>query len=148
MSETGMQVTWFRRLLEELKYPQGTAVIREDNQGSIAMLNSTGYHCCTCHIDIGFHFIKELVDKSIANVEYITTKDMVADVRTKGVGRDSHACLRTAMGVLPNFQTQGTVGVNGTSQLFPARASILCVALHFFIFRELLTTPKLHTVWC
>ena len=51
------------------------------------------------HIDIKFHYIRDAVSKKIILVEYCTTKDMVADVFTKGLPKPAFEKLRVQMGV-------------------------------------------------
>ncbi|KAE8904698.1 hypothetical protein PF002_g10125 [Phytophthora fragariae] len=59
-----------RRLLEDIGAEQvGAAVIYEDNQGALGLANNVGYQDRIKHIDIRYHFIREMVvSKSGAGV--------------------------------------------------------------------------------
>jgi hypothetical protein len=91
---------WLRRLLEDLSFEQKQATtIFEDNQGCIAMAKNPITHERTKHIDIKYHFVRELIeDKKIA-IQYIPTEDMLADIMTKGLARDRHQRICTAIGL-------------------------------------------------
>ena len=57
--------------------------IFEDNQGAIALVNNPVHHQRSKHIDIKYHFIRDVCDKGKINVVYLPTDEMVADIFTK-----------------------------------------------------------------
>ena len=59
--------------------------IFEDNQGTIALSNNDVHHRRTKHIDIRYHFIREVVAKKEVVLRYLPTNDMVADIFTKAL---------------------------------------------------------------
>ena len=58
-----------------------------DNQGSLALTRDNKYHSRTKHIDLQYHFIHEAVDDAKIQVEYIPTKDNIANIFTKSLAR-------------------------------------------------------------
>ena len=50
-------------------------------------------HDRTKHIDIRYHFVRELVADMAISVVYIQTKRMIADLMTKAVSREVHETL-------------------------------------------------------
>ena len=62
-------------------------IIYEDNQGAIALVENPVHHQRTKHIDIRFHFIRDQVTNGCIKVQYLQTKEMIADCLTKPVGR-------------------------------------------------------------
>jgi ribosomal protein L7Ae-like RNA K-turn-binding protein len=50
-------------------------------------------HDRTKHIDIRYHFVRELVENMQISVVYIETKKMIADLLTKAVSRVVHDTL-------------------------------------------------------
>ena len=60
-------------------------VVHEDNTGAIFMVNNTQVGARTKHIDVKYHFSKELVEDGVMKVVYINTKGNYADVMTKNV---------------------------------------------------------------
>ena len=54
-----------------------------DNQGAVALTENPHLHERSKHIDIVYHYIRDLVEKGKAFVEYIPTDCMTADGMTK-----------------------------------------------------------------
>ena len=54
-----------------------------DKEGAIKLAANPRSSACTKHIDIRFHFIRELVRTGTIAVEHIPTKEQRADVLTK-----------------------------------------------------------------
>ena len=60
LSTATQEALWLRRLLSEIKaIPAAPTVIKEDNQGTIAVAKNPISHARTKHIDIKFHFVRE-----------------------------------------------------------------------------------------
>src|SRR5260370_35619706 len=58
-----------------------------DNQGAIALTKNPHLYKRSKHIDICYHFIRDLVKKEKLKIIYIPTKDMIADSLTKTLQR-------------------------------------------------------------
>ncbi|KAE9023480.1 hypothetical protein PR003_g13857 [Phytophthora rubi] len=58
------------------------SLIWEDNQAAIALAQNAGYHARTKHVDIRHHFIKENVERGTVKVQYVDTKNQLADILT------------------------------------------------------------------
>lgn len=67
--------------LDKSKYT--TTVIFEDNQGTIAIAKNPVHRQRCKHIDIKYHFIREVVNSGRLLLEYCPTEEMVADLMTK-----------------------------------------------------------------
>ena len=79
-------------LIQWLNHFQGISlpeycVIHEDNQGAIALANNPVSHQRSKHIDIRYHFIRNLVRNETIQLRYCPTEDMVADIMTKSVSK-------------------------------------------------------------
>jgi hypothetical protein len=78
------EVLFLRQLLTNLNLePSGATRMLEDNIGCIALVTNPMTTGKTKHIDIKYHFIKELVKSMTVEVQYCPTKDMIADALTK-----------------------------------------------------------------
>jgi thiamine pyrophosphate-dependent acetolactate synthase large subunit-like protein len=66
-----------------LDIPINIPVIMEDNQGAIKLGHNAEFHKRTKHIDIKYHYIRELVEGNKLRIIYINTKDQLADPLTK-----------------------------------------------------------------
>jgi hypothetical protein len=88
LSEASNQGQWIRTLIREL---QRTDLLEEslatpiysDNQGCIALAKDPVGHRRTKHIDVRYHYIRQLVTYGKATITYLPTEDMVADILTK-----------------------------------------------------------------
>ena len=70
-----------------------------DNQGAGAISRNNGVSQRTKHIDIRHLFCRQAVDEGLAEVKYLSTKEMPADVFTKPLGRIQFVHLRPLLGV-------------------------------------------------
>ena len=58
-------------------------VVYEDNQSLIPIAPKNGYQSRAKHINIRYHFIREQVQQVIVEIQYIESKDQLADFSTK-----------------------------------------------------------------
>ena len=56
-----------------------------DNEGAVALANNPLSSARTKHIDVRFHFIRELVRSKTISVKYVSTKEQHADILTKAL---------------------------------------------------------------
>ncbi|KAJ3557795.1 hypothetical protein NP233_g11654 [Leucocoprinus birnbaumii] len=102
------EAVWLRTLLKELDFPQTDAtIIHADNQGCIALAGNPVSHSRAKHIDIRHHFIRERIENKEIKLEYISTKNMLADIFTKALPRESFIKFRERLGVLPGVSSRG-----------------------------------------
>ena len=90
------EAIWLRRLIFEL-FPLSTSptTIYCDNQAAIKLANDDNYHARTKHIDICFHFIRQVIADGTITLIYCPTDDMAADFLTKSLPKwkvSTHAC--------------------------------------------------------
>jgi hypothetical protein len=86
---------YLRQLLGDLGFEQREAtVICEDNQGCIALAENPVMHKRTKHIDVKHHFIRERVESGEIEVQYVPTRDQLADMLTKPLKRIDHERFR------------------------------------------------------
>ncbi|KAF3649091.1 hypothetical protein FXO38_17852 [Capsicum annuum] len=103
------QVICLRRMLAELQHKQesGTGIYC-DNKASIAMTKNPSFHSRTKHIDIRFHFIRDLVAKEEIILKHCSTHKKLADILTKSLAADKFIYLRALLGVC-NFELRGSI---------------------------------------
>ena len=58
-------------------------------------------HCKTKHILIKYNFLQEHVAKKNIKMEYIGTKEQIADIFTKPLLGETFEYLRQGLGVIP-----------------------------------------------
>lgn len=102
------QAIWLRRLLGDFGQVQEDATgIFCDNKASIAMTKNPTFHSRTKHIDIRFHFIRNLVASEKIILNYCNTNKQVADILTKSLPYAKHHYFICQMGVT-NFEARGS----------------------------------------
>ncbi len=94
------EAIWLRQLLSELGLDVSShTVLCIDNQSAIAIARNLEFHDHTKHIDVHYHFLRQVVkDKSI-ELSYTPTGDQVADILTKDLPPVSHNKFKEAMGI-------------------------------------------------
>ena len=101
-SEAAKQVVYLRRILHELGFPQSSpTVMYEDNTGvvGIAMSNASTFSGRTKHLDLRHKYVCEAVREKHVSVQWISTKDQIADMFTKALPRQQFEQLRSRMGI-------------------------------------------------
>ena len=68
-----------------------------DNTSAINISKNVVMHSKTKHIPIKFHFLQEQVTEKNIKLEYIETKEQVADIFTKPLPRETFECIREKM---------------------------------------------------
>ncbi len=63
------------------------------------MKNADMFHARTKHIDIRYHFIRELCDEKKLELEYCPTNEMAANLLTKPLPRPRLAALSFILGL-------------------------------------------------
>ena len=83
LSAATQEAVWLSRLLTDIKAPpKAPIVIKEDNQGTIAVARNPVSHNRTKHIDIKFHYVREALEDGIIDLTYCPTEQMTADMLT------------------------------------------------------------------
>jgi hypothetical protein len=71
-----------------------------DNTSAISISKKPVMHSKTKHIPIKYHFIWEQVVENKIRVEYVGTKEQVADIFTKPLPRESFEYIFHILGVI------------------------------------------------
>ena len=104
------QAVWLHRMLCDLKHQQGTpTVIYCDNKSTISLTKNPVFHGRSKHIDIKFHFIRDLVKDNEIVIEYCRSKEQVADIFTKPLKVDTFLKLKKTLGMM----SYGKLGLRG-----------------------------------
>jgi hypothetical protein len=100
LAEAAREASWLRNLFEELGFPQThPTIIRGDNNGSIAMARNPQFHQRSKHIEIRWHFIRDLISKNIISIEECRDPEQTANVLTKPLTRFKHNKHIAKMGI-------------------------------------------------
>ena len=86
LSDCSRQVVWMHTLLGELGYNLKPIPICGDNQGSIFITSNPMTEKRSKHINICFHYIREVIERKLAEVFFIDGDKNPADLLTKNLG--------------------------------------------------------------
>ena len=94
------QLLWIKKLLGDYGISQDPMVIYCDNSNAIDISKNPIQHSMTKHIEIRYHFIRDLVERKIVTFEYIPTERQNADIFTKPLDRSNFETFRQVIGVI------------------------------------------------
>ena len=98
-SEACKEAIWLGRLVTDLGIKQQTPMLHCDSQSAIQLARNLVYHSKTKHVDVKYHFMREMLkDKQIQLVKVHTTENPT-DLLTKGLPEESFVHCRKLLGV-------------------------------------------------
>ena len=74
-------------------------ILKSDNLGAIHLTSKSQFHGRTKHIEIHYHWIREVVNQGKLLLKHCSTEDMVADLLTKSLGKPQVQRLRMKLGL-------------------------------------------------
>lgn len=94
------EIIWFRSLLYELDLKlDGPTKIFEDNQSCIKVANNGSFAVKSKHISIEYRFVHEKIKMRAIKLEYCPTSEMIADILTEALSKNSFKKLRDRINI-------------------------------------------------
>ena len=96
MCAGAQELLYLTQFLSELEVPQltppagMTMQMRGDNQSALKMAMEGSDNSRSKHINIRYHFLKDLVEQRVLEVQYVPTAENIADILTKPLQRIKH----------------------------------------------------------
>ena len=87
ITEAVKEAIWLHGLLEELGVGQKHLMVHSDSQSAIHLAKNQVFHARTKHIDVRYHFVREILEEEEILLQKIRTEDNPADMLTKVVTR-------------------------------------------------------------
>jgi hypothetical protein len=95
------QSIWLRNILKHLMVDQDhNTLIFCDNSSSIKLSKNPILHGRCKHIDVRFHFLRDLTKEGIVELVHCKTQDQLADIMTKPLKLENYYSIRSKMGML------------------------------------------------
>ena len=95
------EVVWIRKLLSDLFDLQLDATcIYYDNQSCVKLTENLVFHDKSNHIEIKYHYIRDMVQRRVVKLHYVATDEQIVDVLTKPLARVKFEYFRENLGVL------------------------------------------------
>lgn len=84
LADVSAEVTWVISLLRELGLsPTSSPTLWCDNLGATYLCVNLVFHARTKHVEVYYHFVRDKVASGDLQVNFISTKDQLADIFTK-----------------------------------------------------------------
>jgi len=101
LSEAAREACWLRNLHTKLGLLSSNTPTKlyGDNEGSLAMARNPQLHQRSKHIDLRWHWIRQMVQDNVINVESCRDPEQTADVLTKALPRPKHTKHIAEMGL-------------------------------------------------
>ena len=99
LSDCNRQVVWVLTLLEEIGYKFRPIPICGDNQGALFMASNPITEKRSKHIDIRYHYVREVIAAKKVEVFYIDGNDNPADMFMKNLGHVKFLKFRSLLGL-------------------------------------------------
>ncbi|MCO5606038.1 hypothetical protein L7F22_060225 [Adiantum nelumboides] len=98
------EAVWLRRILTDLGVQVATATTLQcDNQSCMAIAKNPVFHARTKHIEIQYHYVRELIEDEIIELEYCPTLENQADIFTKPLPSNLHYQHLHQLGIGPRL---------------------------------------------
>ncbi|KAL2251475.1 UNVERIFIED_CONTAM: Retrovirus-related Pol polyprotein from transposon TNT 1-94 [Sesamum indicum] len=88
VTEAAKELIWLQHFLGELGKPQADVILHGDSQSAIHLAKNPAFHSRTKHIEIKYHFIRQLLEKKALQLEKIQGEKNPADMLTKAVAME------------------------------------------------------------
>ena len=100
LSHGAKEAVWLHRFLNELNAGCKSVKIFVDNQAAIKLSGNSEHHKRSKHIDVRFHFLRDIVEKKQIEIVYIPSKDQLADILTKPLAKQQFCYLRSKLNII------------------------------------------------
>ena len=112
-------IVWIKQLLKGMKEDSIEPItLYCDNTSATNISQNHVMHTKTKNIAIKYHYVRELVQDKEVKIEYVNSKEQIADIFTKALPKDAHEYLRGKLGVIsPSKAMQKIKGVPCTNKM-------------------------------
>lgn len=87
--EAAKEIVWTRQSLSDIGIQQEKqTILNVDNAAAENLLKNPTFHKRTKHIDVKFHYTRELIKNIIIKVQHVRSSDQLADILTKSLARE------------------------------------------------------------
>jgi phosphoribosyl-AMP cyclohydrolase len=94
------EAIWLQIFFSGIRLVQQAVRIDCDSQSAIFLAKNPTYHSKTNHIDIQYHFVRDMVEEKKVLLMKVDTLNNVADSLTKSVSTENFSWCRGSMGIV------------------------------------------------
>ena len=130
LAHTAAEITWVCKVLHDFGFPLPLKpTIWCDNISAISLASNPVFHARTKHVEIDYHYIRELVLANLLHVQYVCTEDQIADIHTKPLTKNRFLLLRSKLSL--GTPTSSKLSLRGCKDEDANSRHIFC--LHFLL---------------
>jgi hypothetical protein len=86
LSHASVDLLWISYLLRDIGFPAPLPCnLFSDNMGATQLAHNPVFHARTKHVELSYHFVRELVSKGFLQVSFVRSSNQLADIFTKGL---------------------------------------------------------------
>jgi hypothetical protein len=94
------EAVWLRKLLTDLfDHEMDPIIIHCDNQSCVKLSENPVFHDRSKHIEIKYHYIRDMVQRKAVHVQYLPTHEQIADIFTKPLAKTKFEYFRERLGL-------------------------------------------------
>ena len=101
-TEASKELLWIKKFLQELGLTQERYILHCDSQSAIHLSKNSSFHSKSKHIDVRYHWIRDVLEEKKMHIEKIHTNENGSDMMTKSLSREKlEVCKQKANLVVP-----------------------------------------------
>ncbi|XP_077248258.1 WEB family protein [Tasmannia lanceolata] len=104
-TEACKEMLWLKCFLIELGLDQKAYIVRCDSQSTIDLSKNATYHSRTKHIDVQYHWIRDVLEHGLMGITKSHTDRNPSDIMTKTVLMEKHELCRALTGMDATLST-------------------------------------------
>jgi hypothetical protein len=102
-SVASREAMWLRKLLAGIfDLELEPTLIHCDNQSWVKLTKNHVFHDKSKHIEIKYHYIRDMVQRGAIELQYISTNEKTVDILTKPLSRVKYEYFRDKLGMMQN----------------------------------------------
>ena len=94
------EAIWLNRLCLDIEFKNGIVTIYSDSQSAIFLVNNPKFHSKTNHIDVQYHFLRDMVEDNKVRLEKVETLVDIVVALTKPMNIERFTWCSDSMGLL------------------------------------------------
>jgi hypothetical protein len=97
------EAVWLHKLLADLfDHEMDPTIIHYDNQSCVKLSENLVFHDKSKHIEIKYHYIRNMVHRKAVHVQYLPTHEKILDIFTKSLAKTKYKYFRERLGLVEN----------------------------------------------
>ena len=87
-TKASKELLWLKKFLQELGLNQERYILYCDSQSVIHLSKNSSFHSKSKHIDVRYHWIRDVLEEQQIHIEKIHTNENGSDMMTKCLSRE------------------------------------------------------------